>query len=106
MNAALAQLAMRGRVVLCGAIPMYNATDRVEGPANYINLIPKRGRMEGFLVFDFAHRYAEAQAEILTWLLEGKLNHDEHIVDGLENAPQALNLLFTGGNTGKVVVKL
>jgi NADPH-dependent curcumin reductase CurA len=106
LNTALAQLAMRGRVVLCGAISAYNATERIEGPANYINLIPKRGRMEGFLVFDYARRYPEAQGEILTWLLEGKLNHDEHVVEGLENAPKALNLLFTGGNTGKVVVKL
>ena len=106
LNTVLAQLAMRGRVVLCGAIAAYNATEQLPGPANYINLIPRRGRMEGFIILDYGDRFPQAQGEILTWLLEGKLKHDEHIVEGLEHAPEALNLLFTGGNTGKVVVKL
>jgi hypothetical protein len=62
--------------------------------------------MEGFIILDYLSRFAEAQGEILTWLLEGKLKHSEHIVEGLEHAPDALNLLFTGGNIGKVVVAL
>jgi len=60
--------------------------------------------MEGFIILDYLDRFVEAQAAILGWLFEGKLVHAEHIVDGLEHAPDALNLLFTGGNTGKVVV--
>jgi NADPH-dependent curcumin reductase CurA len=106
LNAALGALAMKGRVVLCGAIASYNENGPPPGPSNYINLLIKRGRMEGFIILDYADRFAEAQAAILTWLLEGKLKHVEHVVDGLEHAPDALNLLFTGGNTGKVVVKL
>jgi len=106
LNAALGQLAMRGRVVLCGAISAYNETELPPGPSSYVNLIPRRGRMEGFIILDYADRFPEAQAEILTWLVEEKLRHVEHIVDGLEHAPDALNLLFTGGNTGKVVVTL
>jgi NADPH-dependent curcumin reductase CurA len=106
LNAALGQLAMRGRVVLCGAIAAYNETELPAGPSNYIQLIPRRGRMEGFIILDYVSRFAEAQGEILGWLLEGKLRHTEHIVDGLEHATEALNVLFTGGNTGKVVVKL
>jgi NADPH-dependent curcumin reductase CurA len=106
LNSALALIAMRGRVVLCGAIAAYNATDMPPGPANYVNLISRRGRMEGFIILDYLSRFAEAQGEILTWLLEGKLKHSEHIVEGLEHAPEALNLLFTGGNIGKVVVAL
>jgi hypothetical protein len=106
LNAALALLAMRGRVVLCGAIAAYNAAEMPPGPTNYVNLISRRGRMEGFIILDYLSRFAEAQGEILTWLLEGKLKHSEHIVEGLEHAPDALNLLFTGGNIGKVVVAL
>jgi len=106
LNTALAQLAMRGRIVLCGAIAAYNATEPVPGPGNYVNLIRRRGRMEGFIILDYASRFPQAQREIFAWLLEGKLKHAEHIVEGLEHAPEALNLLFTGGNTGKVVVKL
>lgn len=106
LNACLGRLALRGRVVLCGAIAAYNATEWPPGPTNYVNLIPRRGRMEGFIIIDFADRYAEAQGEIFTWLLDGKIKHFEHIVEGLENAPDALNMLFTSQNTGKVVVKL
>jgi NADPH-dependent curcumin reductase len=106
LDHCLARLAMRGRVVLCGAISGYNDPGRPVGPSNYVNLIIRRGRMEGFIILDYQDRFAEAQGELITWLLEGSLVHAEHLVDGLERAPEALNLLFTGGNTGKVIVKV
>ncbi len=106
LDTCLAQLAMRGRVVLCGAISVYNENSRPPGPRNIFNLIIKRGRMEGFLVLDYLERFPEAQIDMVGWLAEGRVKHAEHVVDGLEHAPDALNLLFTGGNTGKVIVKL
>jgi NADPH-dependent curcumin reductase CurA len=104
LNVCLGQLAMRGRVVLCGAIASYNDPGPPKGPSNYINLIPKRGRMEGFIILDYLDRMAEAQAEIGAWVAAGQIKSVEHVVDGLQNAPDALNLLFSGGNTGKVIV--
>lgn len=106
LNACLGQLAMRGRVVLCGAISGYNATELPAGPPNYVNLIVKRGRMEGFIILDYLDRFPEAQAELFGLLAAGKLQHAEHVVEGLEHVGDALNLLFTGGNTGKVIVKV
>jgi NADPH-dependent curcumin reductase CurA len=106
LDHCLALLAMRGRVVLCGAISGYNDIGSIRGPSNYTALIIRRGRMEGFLVLDYGERFGEAQGALLGWLLEGKLHHAEHIVEGLERAPEALNMLFTGANTGKVVVKV
>jgi NADPH-dependent curcumin reductase CurA len=106
LDAALANLAMRGRVVLCGAISGYNATDSIYGIKNYFNLIIKRGRMEGFLVLDYLDRWPAIQGELAELVRSGTLVHREHIVEGLENAPDALNLLFTGGNAGKVLVKV
>ena len=106
LDAALANLAMRGRVVLCGAIAGYNDKSAAPGPANLTSLIIRRGSMEGFIILDYLGRWPEAQAEMAEWLAEGRLAHAEHIVDGLEHAPDALNLLFTGGNTGKVLVKV
>jgi NADPH-dependent curcumin reductase CurA len=106
LDACLAQLALRGRIVLCGAISGYNDRGAAKGPANYANLIIKRGRMEGFLILDYFDRLDAARAEIAGWLGEGKIKSSEHIVEGLENAPEALNLLFTGGNTGKVIVQV
>ncbi|HWF32236.1 MAG TPA: NADP-dependent oxidoreductase [Solirubrobacteraceae bacterium] len=106
LDACLAQLALRGRIVLCGAISGYNDRGAATGPANYANLIIKRGRMEGFLILDYFDRLDEGRAAVAGWLGEGKIKSSEHIVEGLENAPDALNLLFTGGNTGKVIVQV
>jgi NADPH-dependent curcumin reductase CurA len=104
LNACLGQLALRGRVVLCGAIASYNDPTKLVGPVNYVNLIPKRGRMEGFIILDYFDRLAEGQAAMAAWVAEGKIKSAEHVVEGLENAPDALNMLFTGGNTGKLIV--
>jgi hypothetical protein len=106
LDTCLGLLALRGRVVLCGAISTYNQPGRPPGPGNYRALIGRRGRMEGFIILDYAERFPEAQAVMLGWLAEGKLRHAEHIVNGLASAPDALNLLFTGGNIGKVIVAL
>jgi NADPH-dependent curcumin reductase CurA len=106
LDICLAQLALRGRVVLCGAIATYNARGTIEGPRNYRNLISRRGHMEGFIILDYLDRFAEGQAAMAGWLAEGRVKFVTHIVDGLEQAPSALNLLFTGGNTGKVIVRV
>jgi len=106
LDACLAQLALRGRIVLCGAIASYNESGTGKGIANTSNLIVKRARMEGFLILDYFDRLDEGRAAVAGWLAEGKIKSSEHIVEGLENAPEALNLLFTGGNTGKVIVKV
>ena len=103
LDACLANLALRARVVLCGAISQYNEEHPV-GPRNYLQLIVKRARMEGFLILDYLDRFPAAQLEMAGWVMEGRIHHREHLVDGLDHAGQALNLLFSGGNTGKVVV--
>ena len=102
LDHCLARLALRGRIVLCGAISSYN--EGGAGPANYRMLIVRRGRMEGFIILDYLGRFAEGQAEMGAWVAAGKVKYRTHLVEGLENAPDALNLLFTGGNTGKVIV--
>jgi NADPH-dependent curcumin reductase CurA len=104
LDAVLANIAMHARIVLCGAISQYNSMERPKGIANTSMMIMRRGRMQGFIVFDFAHRYAEAQVELATMVLDGRIAHQEHLVHGLEHAPDALNLLFTGGNHGKTLV--
>ena len=105
LEACLGQLALHGRIVLCGAIASYNDT-RASGPANYTMLIIRRARMEGFLILDYVDRFPQAQLAMGGWLNEGRIVSAEHVVNGLEHAPDALNLLFTGGNLGKVIVEL
>ena len=89
----------------CCAAPSPSTTRTgPSGPANYLQLIVKRARMEGFLILDYLDRFPEAQLEMAGWVMEGRIHHREHVVQGLDHAGEALNLLFSGGNTGKVVV--
>jgi NADPH-dependent curcumin reductase CurA len=105
LEAALGNLAWHARVVLCGAIANYNE-DVPHGPRNYMNLLVRRSRMEGFVVFDYFPRTEEAMAELVPLVMDGTLRHREDIRDGLERAPEALVDLYTGANAGKLLVKI
>jgi hypothetical protein len=105
LDAVLSNIAVHGRIILCGAISQYNSMQKPKGLANTSMLIVRRARMEGFIVFqDFGSRLAEAQLELAAMVAKGTLVHQEHLVHGLEHAPDALNLLFSGGNHGKTLV--
>jgi NADPH-dependent curcumin reductase CurA len=106
LDTVLTQINRGARVVICGAISQYNSTTPVKGPANYLSLLVNRARMEGFIVFDFLPRYAEATRELATWYAAGKLKSREDIVAGLEKFPDALLKLFRGENTGKLILKV
>ena len=106
LEAALARLALHARIVICGAISQYNNTDGVKGPANYMALLVARARMEGFVVFDYASRYGEALRDLSTWMMQGKLKSREDVVDGFTGFPEILLKLFSGENTGKLVLKV
>jgi NADPH-dependent curcumin reductase CurA len=105
LEAALRNLARGARVVLCGAISQYNDGAQ-QGPRNYMALLVRRARMEGFVVFDYASRYAEAAQEIAGWIESGQLITREHIVDGLETFPESLLMLYRGENTGKLMLRV
>ncbi len=106
LNTALTRLNRRSRIVLCGAISQINADERPPGPSNYLQLLAKSARMEGFTTLDFARRYDEARAVLASWIREGRLKYRDDIVDGLENAPAHLLRLFTGEHRGKLMIKL
>jgi NADPH-dependent curcumin reductase len=105
LDAVLTRLARGARIVICGAISQYNATEGVRGPENYLALLVSRASMTGMVVFDYAARYGQAAAEIAGWMAEGKLSSREHVVaGGVEAFPQTLLRLFAGENTGKLVL--
>jgi NADPH-dependent curcumin reductase CurA len=106
LDAVLDRLAMHARVVLCGAIAVYNEQGRPPGPSNYFQLINRRARMEGFLSLDHWDRFPEVAATLGTWIAEGRLHYRTEVFEGLESAVDALNALFTGANTGKTVIRL
>jgi NADPH-dependent curcumin reductase len=106
LNEVLARINLNARIVLCGAISRYEDTVLPPGPANYFNLVPKRARMEGFIILDYGPRFPEAFGALGSWHREGKLVQKEDVAVGLENAPRTLMRLFTGENFGKQLLKM
>jgi NADPH-dependent curcumin reductase CurA len=106
MDTVFGMLNLHSRVVLCGLISQYNATEPQPGPSNFPRFISRRVRLQGFLVFDYLPRYAEASAKLAQWAGEGKIKHRDTVLEGLEKAPEAVNMLFEGGNVGKLMVKI
>jgi NADPH-dependent curcumin reductase len=104
LDAALARLAMRARIIICGAISQYNNTTPVNGPANYMSLLVNHASMTGFLVFHYASRYAEGARQMGEWVAAGKLISREDVVEGIENFPETFLKLFEGTNDGKLVL--
>jgi hypothetical protein len=106
LNQGLTRLARGARVVICGAVSQYNNVD-VTGPSNYIQLLVSRASMTGFVVFDYADRYPQAIAEMARWLSDGRLRNIEDTVHAdIDAFPSTLDRLFTGANTGKLVLEL
>ena len=105
LDEVLARIGLYARVILCGAISDY--TTREYRPLrNYFVLTSRRGRMQGFIVLDYADRFAEAVPVLARWFAEGRLKQKVDIAAGLENAPKALARLFNRENFGKQLVKL
>ena len=106
LNTALTRLNYHGRVVVCGAISQINEVELPPGPSNYLQLLAKSARMEGFTTLDFASRYDEARADLARWIHEGQIRYRDDIVEGLDEAPAHLLRLFSGEHRGKLLVKL
>ncbi|KAI6155694.1 hypothetical protein BKA82DRAFT_991302 [Pisolithus tinctorius] len=106
LDLALTRLNKRARIALCGAISAYNSAESHQGLQNYMNLIAQRAKMEGFIIFDYASEYPRAIKELAVGLADGSIKRRFHIVEGLENAPNALLMLYSGANDGKLVVKV
>ncbi len=94
------------RIAVCGQIAHYNATSIPTGPRVEPTLLKKSALMKGFIVSDYAARFPEAAREMVNWLKAGKLQYEEHVVEGFDNLPQAFFGLFSGENTGKLLVKV
>jgi NADPH-dependent curcumin reductase len=106
LEAALNHLNLHSRIVMCGGISGYNATDPVPGPANLMNLITNRGRMQGFIILDYLPRAMEAIHELMAWVAAGDIIYQVDLKEGFENIPSTLQRLYTGQNVGKQLLKI
>jgi NADPH-dependent curcumin reductase len=107
LDAVLTRLARGARIVICGAVSQYNATEAVRGPSNYLSLLVHRASMTGMVVFDYAARFGQAAGDIAGWMREGRLVSREDVVEGgVSVFPEALLKLFAGENIGKLVLRV
>lgn len=106
LDAVLARINRRARLVICGAISQYGDMFNMTGPSNYMALITHSARMQGFTMRDYMRRVPEGFAQLLAWKAEGKLTYRNHILHGLERFPEAFEMLFRGENNGKLLIKV
>jgi NADPH-dependent curcumin reductase len=106
MEDVIGQMNNFGRIALCGLISTYNAVDIPPGPSNFQLILMKRLNVRGFIITDFMPRLAEFASQMGAWMMEGKIKDRVTVMPGLEKAPEHLKLLFTGGNTGKLLVQI
>ena len=106
LEATLSLMNDFGRIVACGMISQYNASEPAPGPRNLGLIVGRRLRIQGFIVSDHPERTADFYRDTSAWIQEGKIHWEETVVDGIQNAPDAFLGLFSGENLGKMLVKL
>jgi NADPH-dependent curcumin reductase CurA len=106
LEAAIGAMNLRGRIVACGSVSRYNATEALPGPRNLFMVVTKRLRMQGFIVFDHHARYTAFLEEVAPGVREGTIRHRETVVDGIERAPEAFIGMLAGANIGKMLVRV
>jgi len=104
LDAVLDNLAMRARVVICGALSQYDDMDNVTGPSMYLRLAERQSCMEGFAYFHFPQSFRPATEELAEWVADGSIVLPETVLEGIDRYPEALQFMFEGGNTGKLLV--
>ena len=105
-DAVMSQLSVGARVVICGTASVSNWNPPPMGPRVERHLLVKRARMQGFVIFDHPDHGAVARADLATWLREGRLQHVEEVLEGIEQAPDAIAGLYRGENLGKRLIRL
>jgi NADPH-dependent curcumin reductase CurA len=106
LEAAIGALRTYGRVVACGSVSSYNATEAVPGPRNMFLVVTNRLRIQGYIISDHFDRFGEFARQASGWLRDGRLRYRETVVEGIENAPRAFIGLLSGENIGKMLVKV
>jgi len=105
-DAVLFNINKFARMIICGAISVYNETSLPKSISVQPFLVKNSALMQGFIVGNYAAKFPEAIKQLAAWLEDGKLTYTETVVEGFENIPQAFINLFDGKNKGKMVVKI
>lgn len=106
LDAVLMLMNRHARIIICGAISQYQQIENPVGPGNYIQLVAQSCLMQGFTMRDYMHRVPEAFVDLMTWEHAGKIKFREHILQGIETFPEAVEMIYQGRNHGKLMIKL
>lgn len=106
MDAVFSRLNLNGRMALCGMISSYNSEGPMAGPADFGRILMKRLTIQGFVILDHFSRARQAYGDLAAWIEAGQLRWRDHVVQGLEAAPEAMHRLFTGDHDGKLMVQV
>ena len=106
LDAALMQMNRHGRIVVCGGISQYSDWENAQGPANYMQIVTHSLTMQGFTMLDYMTRIPEALEELLEGYKSGSLKSREHVMTGIESFPEAFDMIFSGDNQGKLLIKI
>lgn len=106
MDAVFSRLNLNGRMAVCGMISSYNSDGPMAGPTDFGRVLMQRLTIRGFVVLDYFSRAREAYTELADWIAAGQLRWKDHVVHGLEAAPEAMNRLFSGDHDGKLMVQV
>jgi NADPH-dependent curcumin reductase CurA len=105
LDLLLDRINLRARIVLCGFVSTYFGGEQTAG-RSLMNLVNQRATMQGFIVLDNLPQYAEVMGILTPWVLDGSLVHPEEILDGLDQAPVAMNRLSRGENHGMQLIRV
>jgi NADPH-dependent curcumin reductase CurA len=105
-DAVVQRINKNARIVVCGTAAVSSWDPWPSGPRIERHLLNKSARMQGFLVWDYEHRYEEALAKLAPWVRDGRLKYREEILEGLDSAPDAIAGLYRGENQGKRLIRL
>lgn len=106
MEAVMSRMARFSRMPLCGMISGYNAEKPGGGPATFPLILMERIKVQGFIVFDFQAKFPDMMRELGGWITEGRIKTRQDVRPGLDKALQSLDLLYTGGNNGKLLCEV
>ncbi len=106
LDASLLNMNKNSTLLFCGTMSDYNSDHMGAGPKNYWQVLARTITVKGYIIADYFDRFEEGQAQMATWLKQDKIRFREHINEGIENCLDTYNLLFTGGNEGKLMLKL
>jgi NADPH-dependent curcumin reductase CurA len=106
LDAVLMQMNYQGTLVICGGISQYGDMKNASGPKEYLQLVMQSLRMQGFTMRDYLARIPEALSHLTEAQQDGKLVFREHIIEGIENFPAAVRMLYSGENHGKLILKI